>query len=172
MSNEEEEFILLASHFLNIAAEVNSIDDENNDSFTVPPLPVFDDPEENVSNQQEEIDDWKSAPLNECRREEDILFCVLNMIELVDIISNFDEEKSGKRERRWGVHPINELRREHGHFQNLFQEMLVYDHAKFFNYTRMSPERFNDLLRLVGPAITKNAPNAIPPDCRLLIKLR
>lgn len=101
----------------------------------------------------------------------DILQCIINMIELEYILNN-DAQLKRRRKRRWGVHPINQMRNEHGHFQNLFEEMLSHDHEKFFNFTRMTPERFYHLLELVEPKITKYAPNAIPAKCRLLITLR
>lgn len=101
----------------------------------------------------------------------DIVQCIFNMIELEHVLNN-DDEECKIRCRRWGVHPINQMRREQGHFENLITEMLLYDPEKFFNYTRMSPDRFDYLLALIGPKITKTAPNAIPAKCRLLITLR
>lgn len=102
----------------------------------------------------------------------DIMQCIINMIEIEYILQNNFPEERLKAERRWGVHPINQLRREQGHFDNLFAEMLVHDHDKFFNYTRMTPERFQHLFELIETKITKKAPNAIPAKCRLLLTLR
>lgn len=103
----------------------------------------------------------------------DILQCFINIIEL-DCILNLscDDKQLKRRIKRWGVHPINQLRKELGHFDNLMNEMLMNDHDKFFNYTRMSPKMFEDLLNLVSSKITKSAPNAIPAKFRLLLTLR
>lgn len=103
----------------------------------------------------------------------DILRSFINIIEL-DCILNLtsDDKQLKRRKRRWGVHPINQLRKELGHFENLVKEMLINDHEKFFNYTRMSPERFDYLLDLIASKITKSAPNAIPAKFRLLLTLR
>lgn len=102
----------------------------------------------------------------------DIMQCIINMIEIQYILQNDFPEERRKAERRWGVHPLNQLRREHGVFHNLFEEMLAHDHDKFFNYTRMTPERFEHLFKLIETRITKKAPNAIPAKCRLLLTLR
>lgn len=103
----------------------------------------------------------------------DILQCFINIIELDCILNSTNDDKQLKRrKRRWGVHPNNQLRKELGHFENLINEMLMNDHEKFFNYTRMSPAIFDHLLTLVAPKITKCAPNAIPAKFRLLLTLR
>lgn len=99
-----------------------------------------------------------------------IMQSIINLIELEDMLE--DEIPKKRRERRWGVHPINQVRREQGVFDNLFKEMLMYDHEKFFNFTRMSPERFQHLFELIEFKITKESPNAIPAKCRLLLTLR
>lgn len=101
-----------------------------------------------------------------------IMQCIINLIELEYILRDDDPRVRRKGERRWGVHPLNQMRRELGHFDNLFKEMLAHDHEKFFNFTRMTPERFHHLFDLVESKITKNSPNAIPPMCRLLLTLR
>lgn len=107
---------------------------------------------------------------------DDILECMANIAELAEIIANVVDIANNMKlqcsRRRWGVHPINQLRREHGHFANLFREMRNMDHDKFFNYTRMLPGQFDDLLELIAPHITKMSSNAIDPECRLLITLR
>lgn len=102
----------------------------------------------------------------------DIMQCIINMIDIQYILQNDFPEERPKAERRWGVHPLNQLRREHGVFHNLFEEMLAHDHDKFFNYTRMTPERFEHLFKLIETKITKTSPNAIPAKCRLLLTLR
>ena len=71
--------------------------------------------------------------------EDDILRCIINMIELEYILK---EDYSGVRSkgvRTWGIHPLNQMRKEQGQFYHLFEEMLVHDHDKFFNFTRITP---------------------------------
>ncbi|KAG4073459.1 hypothetical protein HA402_000683 [Bradysia odoriphaga] len=104
--------------------------------------------------------------------DNEILQCIINLIELEYMLQDDSPKKRRKGERRWGVHPINQMRQEQGHFNNLFEEMLAHDHDKFFNYTRMEPERFQHLFELIESRITKCAPNAIPAKCRLLLTLR
>lgn len=155
--DELEEFSLY-SEFLEVLSESVSDDlDEFNSS--------------NVSDQ--EVDEM----INEDQMEEDdvdndIMQCIMNLIELEHVLQDDCPAKRRKGERRWGVHPLNQMRREQGHFNNLFEEMLLHDHEKFFNYTRMAPERFQHLFELIEWKITKDAPNAIPAKCRLLLTLR
>lgn len=160
--DELEEFALY-SEFLKVASE--SLASNNLDEFSVP----------DVSDHEEDLDD--DELLNDEQLEDDdadneILQCIINLIELEYILENDCPKKRRKGIRRWGVHPLNQMRREQGHFYNLFEEMLAHDHDKFFNYTRMTPERFQHLFELIESKITKNAPNAIPAKCRLLLTLR
>lgn len=152
--DELEEFSLY-SEFLKVASESANT---NFDEFNISDVS---DEEEEVNN-DEEMED----------ADNDILQCIINLIELEYILQDDCPKKRRKGERRWGVHPLNQMRREQGHFHNLFEEMLAHDHEKFFNYTRMTPERFQHLFELIESKITKNAPNAIPAKCRLLITLR
>lgn len=124
-----------------------------------------------VVDHYEELDKFSDSFESFEDTPSEILQCIVNMIELEYILNKNVEVKQRKR-RRWGVHPINQLRREYGHFENLCEEMSAHDPEKFFNFTRMTPERFKHLLTLVGPKITKYAPNAIPPKGRLLLTLR
>lgn len=80
-----------------------------------------------------------------------------------------------KREkRRMWVHPTLKLRKEHGEFHRLIQELR--DHPdRFYTYFRMSPPLFDDLLEKVGPHIRRldtNYREAISPSERLAITLR
>lgn len=155
---DELEELSLYSELLKVVSESVSEDlDEFNSS--------------NVSDQ--EVDEI----INEDQTEEDdsdndIMQCIISLIELEHVLQDDCPKKRRKGERRWGVHPLNQMRREQGHFHNLFEEMLVHDHEKFFNYTRMAPERFQHLFELIESKITKDAPNAIPAKCRLLLTLR
>lgn len=171
MSTEVQEY-LLYTEFLNVAAEaIESIDDEYDISDIDDVYEEYDDFEAVEEDYDDPLEE-ESDDFDDYQNDADILQCMMNMIKLEELMTRNVPKRRSKRQRRWGVHPINQMRREHGHFQNLFREMVAHDHEKFFNYTRMTPERFSHLLVLVGPKISKNAPNAIPPECRLLITLR
>lgn len=150
---DELEELTLYSEFLNTASESIEYDE-----FSVSDI------------SDGEVDDITSD--DEEKADSDILRCIMNLIELECILHDDCPKTKRKGERRWGVHPLNQMRREQGVFHNLFEEMLIHDHEKFFNYTRMTPERFHHLFELIESKITKNAPNAIPAKCRLLLTLR
>ena len=52
-------------------------------------------------------------------------------------------------------------RNDRGHFKLLIPDLLS-DESMFFNYFRMSKQRFNDLLRRVGPAIQRKSTHRLP----------
>jgi len=79
--------------------------------------------------------------------------------------------------RRFWVRDIftEEQRLLQGVSNNLIREMKINNDAeKFFNFFRMSPETFNELLAIVGPRITKQnfIREAINPVIRLQLTLR
>ncbi len=158
---DELEELSIYSEFLEVVSEsvVSGVLDELSDC-DVSDQEVND--TECISNEQMEDGDTDT----------DILQCIINLIELDYILQDNCPKTRRKGERRWGVHPINQMRKEQGHFYNLFEEMLAHDHEKFFNYTRMTPGRFQHLFELIESKITKIAPNAIPAKCRLLLTLR
>jgi hypothetical protein len=65
-----------------------------------------------------------------------------------------------RRRRTVWIHPI--LRRRHaqqlGEFHRLVQELRL-DEQRFFQYFRMTPETFENLLHIVGPHIRKQTTN-------------
>lgn len=126
--------------------------------------------EESGEHGLEEKDDLEEE--NDDDTSINIMQCIINLIDLEYILQSENPKVRRKGEKRWGVHPLNQLRREQGHFDNLFKEMLTHDHEKFFNFTRMTPERFQHLFEMIEFKITKSSPNAIPPKCRLLLTLR
>ena len=83
------------------------------------------------------------------------------------------EPNKKSKKRRWWVKPINQNRPQQGHYKNLLHEMRLTDHEMFFNYTRMTPNVFDDLLRLVGPFLKKSSQReSVSPGERLTITLR
>ena len=61
-----------------------------------------------------------------------------------------------------------------GEYQTLLKEMRENDHESFYKYFRMTPARFDQLLSLVGPMLSKKSlyREAISPDERLAVTLR
>jgi hypothetical protein len=77
--------------------------------------------------------------------------------------------------RRCQVRPLFKRRKEQGYFHNLIAEMRLGDQDAFFNFHRMSPDKFDELLNLVGPLISKNdrhRGDVISASERLSITLR
>ena len=50
---------------------------------------------------------------------------------------------------------LAERRQLHGHFQRLMNELRIEDPQAFFNFFRMEPAMFDELVQIVGPRITK-----------------
>ena len=76
--------------------------------------------------------------------------------------------------REFWVHPINTEREKKGEFYVLYPDLRHY-HKRFFKTCRMSVERFNKLLELVGPRIAKKYTNfriPISAEQRLLVTIR
>lgn len=66
-----------------------------------------------------------------------------------------EEETNKKRKKRTWVHNINIKRKLYGEFHTLFDDLLR-DEAKFFQYFRMTHEKFSNLLNMLRPHIEKN----------------
>ena len=82
--------------------------------------------------------------------------------------------RSRLRKRTW-VRKINIKRREKGEYHALIQEMRLSDKDSFYKYFRMSPQRFDHLLGVVGPSLTRQHTNfrfPISPGERLAVTLR
>ena len=60
-----------------------------------------------------------------------------------------------RKPRRFAVNPVNRERRRQGYYANLVAEMRLSDTETFFNFHRMTPAIFDELLCIVGPFITK-----------------
>ena len=72
------------------------------------------------------------------------------------------------------VHPLNNLREEKGEFYSLYPDLHYYN-KKFFKFYQLSVEKYDQLLDLVGPEITKKYSNfraPISPEQRLFLTLR
>ena len=54
------------------------------------------------------------------------------------------------------VRRVFKERRGKGKYHNLVEEAILFDHQLFFKMFRMLPTKFEELLALVAPKITKN----------------
>lgn len=81
--------------------------------------------------------------------------------------------KKAKRTHKHWVHPIIELREAQGAYNNLVTELRS-DIVRFFNFHRMTPAKFDELLALVEPIITKKhvTREPLPPGLKLSLTLR
>lgn len=82
-----------------------------------------------------------------------------------------------KKKRSMWVRPIFKLRRQQGEYHNLLQEMRLSDPDSHFRYLRMSKQRFDNLLAMVGPLISHRHYSStvraeIHPAERLALTLR
>ena len=66
-------------------------------------------------------------------------------------------ERRKKYAKSVWVRKIFQQRKQQGEFHLLINELRIHDHEYFFKYFRMSPSKYEDLLRLVGPYITKSS---------------
>ena len=85
------------------------------------------------------------------------------------------KRKQNKQKKRTWVKDLWLNRTQQGEFDNLVKEMRLSDHAAHFEHFRMSPAQFDELLNIVGPAITKKASTfrePIQPAMKLAITIR
>lgn len=59
-----------------------------------------------------------------------------------------------KKKRKFWMHPVTNMRKSKGFFYTLYKE-LIHDTEKFFNFTRMSRETFQELLLLINDQCSK-----------------
>ena len=89
---------------------------------------------------------------------------------------NTEETVRPRSTRRWWVRPIYmpEARESQGTHNNLIREMRLNDPGKYTKWMRMTPAMFDELLRVVGPQITKSyrARAPIDPCTKLELTIR
>ena len=66
--------------------------------------------------------------------------------------------------RSMWVHPIYQNREQHGEYFTLYKEYRQYD-DKFFNWYRMSVEKFDKIFDLLEPALMRQPTNFREPIC-------
>lgn len=102
-----------------------------------------------------------------------IIHCILLLLLLLSRRTRA-REKRAKRRRFW-VRAIFRQRQRYGCYHTLVQELRLGDREWHFKFIRMSPERFEHLLSLVAPHISKQKTklrNPIGPAERLYLTLR
>ena len=82
-----------------------------------------------------------------------------------------------KRPRTWWVRPwlTHPRRLQSGDYNQLLQELRLEDEGSFYDYLRMEPAMFDELLQRIGPRITKqdtNWRNSLEPGLKLSVTLR
>lgn len=90
------------------------------------------------------------------------------------ILGEEEEERKRKRKARFWIHNINRKRLGFGEFHTLFPD-LVEDDDKFFQYFRMTHEKFECLLRYLEESLFRHDTNfrcPVKPKERLAVCLR
>ena len=80
-----------------------------------------------------------------------------------------------KRKHLFWVRELFKNRVKQGAFSTLVQEMMLFDREFFYRYLRMSPDRLEHLLSLIGSSLTKKycpSRESICPSQRLTITIR
>lgn len=95
---------------------------------------------------------------------------------VIALLISEDEEVSKKKKRKkamW-IHDICKRRHSDSEYNTLF-ENLQRDETKFFQYFRMSCQKFYELLDILRPELLRQNTRfrrAIPPEERLAVCLR
>ena len=104
---------------------------------------------------------------NTCLDEEDLLI-------LLALQKRSKEKSSRKYAKRYWVRKIFAERKIKGGFEGIVREAKLHDEEFFFRMFRMSPTKFEELLKWVAPIIRKSSVKreAISADERLCITMR
>ena len=99
-----------------------------------------------------------------------IIHCILLLLVLLSRRTRAREKRA--KGRRFWVRAIFRQRQRYGCYHTLVQELRLGDREWHFKFIRMSPERFEHLLSLVAPHISKQKTklrNPIGPAERLYL---
>ena len=90
------------------------------------------------------------------------------------LLQHLKEKKNLKYRKRMWVRQLFKERETKGAFNLLVKDMALYDQEYFFKFFRMTPTKYEQLLQLVAPAITKCSirREAIGPSERLTVTLK
>ena len=95
--------------------------------------------------------------------------CALVLLVMLDKVEN---EDTG---RRFWVRKIFQERKKYGLYHILTDELRLFDKEYFFRFVRMTPQRFEHWLSLVGPHLQRSTTKMrepISPAVRLVLTLR
>eukprot|EP00795_Rhopilema_esculentum_P010219 gene10219-18903_t len=84
-------------------------------------------------------------------------------------------KRKEKKARSVWVRKLWKNQQQQGHYNNLIAEMRLQDHSMHFNYFRMLPSTFDDLLHLAGPSLVRQRTRfrePLPPALRLAVAVR
>ena len=84
------------------------------------------------------------------------------------------ENRKLKKQKKMWIRKIFQERKKYGEFHLLMKELRIADNEYFFKFYRMTPTKFEDLLRIVGPNLVKSSlrREVIEPGERLSVTLR
>lgn len=95
----------------------------------------------------------------------------------IAVIRRRMQRRQRRKQRTWWVRPwLTQQRRVlFGDYSQLMQELRLEDEGSFYNYLRMEPAMFDELLQRVGPRITKQDTHwrqSLEPGLKLALTLR
>lgn len=90
------------------------------------------------------------------------------------LLQHLNEKNSNKYKKRFWVRQIFLDREKKGAFNMLVKDMALFDHEYFFKFFQMTPTKYEDLLKLVAPKLTKDSlrRQVIGPSERLTVTLK
>ena len=90
------------------------------------------------------------------------------------LLQHLREQNDKRYKKRFWVRRIFMERETKGAFNLLVKDMALHDHEYFFKFFRMSPTKYEELLKLVAPHLTKCSlrRKAIGPSERLTVTLK
>ena len=86
-----------------------------------------------------------------------------------------EQERRRRRPRTCWVRPKSDRRIAVGHYHQVMEELCLDDKESFYNFLRITPPMFDDLLERITPFIEKEDTNyrkALEPGMKLAITLR
>ena len=101
----------------------------------------------------------------------------LAILQQLQMEVEFEDQRRNMRPKRFWVRPWLSARSrlELGHYHRLMRELNMEGTISFFNYLRMQPAMFDEILNRVGPRIQKKDTNlgkCLDPGLKLAITIR
>ena len=99
---------------------------------------------------------------------------IMDVVEVACVVAVLLKNRKEKRRRKYWVHPVISHRLLKGQFYTLYEGLRAYP-EKFSNYFRMTCGSFDELLTILGPALSRQNTNmrkCVPAEERLAVTLR